>query len=192
MGSLMRVDKQSEPANMIRALTRSGKLGKKGRKRGGKKGGREPFVSKIRHIAYVHKWLPTPFSVFFCQLLPVFMVSGRRTQHDDGHLLCFVERSPARGNQLTIMRQFAERLTDFVQVKRLPKNGGRTQVAECLLGVTAEVPAHETAAYRRVDLSEISQRLRTVPARHAYVDQNNINRLVIPLVQIGRFLTVGG
>ena len=39
---------------------------------------------------------------------------------------------------------------NFVQTKRLREHGGRAWVAKDRLGVTARVPAHETAADLRV------------------------------------------
>ncbi len=62
---------------------------------------------------------------------------------------------------------------------------------EPLLGVIAEVAAHETAANLRVKLSERSQRLKTVQLGHAHVQQDDVDDLAVPPEQVDRFLTTG-
>src|SRR5207248_10282336 len=70
------------------------------------------------------------------------------------------------------------------QMERFMDDGQGPPVQQSALRVTAEVPAHETAADPGVDGLEGAERLGAVQLRHPDVQKDDVDVLTVPAVEL--------
>jgi hypothetical protein len=78
----------------------------------------------------------------------------------------------------------------FPQLKWLRNNERGAELHELIMGIAAGVSGHETTANMRIELKESGQRLGTIQARHANVEQYQIDLRAILPVHLKGFLTI--